>query len=375
MSYGLRDYGSMLASNARVEAYARALRRVVHPGDVVLDLGAGTGMFSLIACQLGARRVHACDTNPAVQVARELARKNGFGDRIVCLEQPSDRLTLPEQVDVVVSDLRGVLPLHGRHLPTLVDARTRHLRPGGALLPWRDQLWLALAEAAEDHHRAVSPWGKNDLGFNLGPWSSLLANGWVSAQPRSSQLASAPVEWAVLDYHTIECPDVHRRVTCAANRDATVHGFFLWFDATIADGITFSGGPDAPKMPYGCGFFPWPRPVAVQAGDAVEIDLGAKLVGDDYTWTWRTRVRDASFSQSTFFGAALSPELLRKRAAGHAPDLNEDGRVALRVLEGFGQRKTNAQVAEQLLAEFPGRFGSQEECLGFVGKLAGKYGR
>jgi protein arginine N-methyltransferase 1 len=183
------------------------------------------------------------------------------------------------------------------------------------------------------------------------------------------------VTWAENDYTTVSSPDIGNRVACAANRDATVHGFFLWFDATIAPGITFSGGPDSPKMPYGCGFFPWPRPVSVQAGDAVEIDLGAKLVGDDYIWTWRTRARDMTFSQSTFLGAPLSPELLRKRAAGHAPDLNEDGRVVLRVLEGFGQRKTNAQLAEQLLAEFPGRFGSEEECLGFVGKLAGKYGR
>ena len=373
MSYSLRDYGSMIGDDVRAEAYARAMRQVIRPGDVVLDLGAGTGIFSLLACRLGARQVHACDTNPALQVARELARGNGFGDRITCHDGRSDKLTLPERVDVIVSDLRGVLPLHGRHLPTLIDARTRHLKPGGTLLPQRDRLWVALAETAEEHQRAVTPWGKNDFEFDLGPWSSLLANAWGPAQAQSSQLASPPALWAELDYRTITSPDVKNHVTCTASGAAEVHGFFLWFDATIADSVTFSGGPDAPKMPYGCGFFPWPRPVTVKAGDAVEIDIDATLVGDEYTWTWRTRLGDTRFTQSTFFGACLSPETLRKRGAGHVPDLNEEGRVTLRVLEALGQRRPLGQIAEALLVEFPNRFTNRAECLGFVGNLSSKY--
>ena len=59
MSYSIRDYGTMMADEVRTNAYAEALRRAVRPGDVVLDLGAGTGIFSLLACRFGARRVHA----------------------------------------------------------------------------------------------------------------------------------------------------------------------------------------------------------------------------------------------------------------------------------------------------------------------------
>ena len=163
------------------------------------------------------------------------------------------------------------------------------------------------------------------------------------------------------------------RVTCVASREATVHGFFLWFDATLADGVSFSGGPDAPKMPYGCGFFPWPRPLNAKPGDTVQIDIDATLVGDDYNWTWRTHLGDTRFAQSTFFGACVSPETLRKRAADHVPELNEDGRLTLRVIEELRQRRPLGQIAEALLANFPGRFTSQAECLGFVGKLSGKY--
>ena len=55
--YTVDSFGRMIADPARSTAYAEALRRCVRPGDVVVDLGAGTGAFSLLACRLGAGRV------------------------------------------------------------------------------------------------------------------------------------------------------------------------------------------------------------------------------------------------------------------------------------------------------------------------------
>jgi protein arginine N-methyltransferase 1 len=373
MSYSIRDYGAMMADEVRTHAYAEALRRVVKPGAVVLDLGAGTGIFSLLACRFGARRVHAADENAAVRIARELGRSNGYGDRIVCHEVSGHRLTLPEPVDVIISDLRGVLPLSGRSVSTLIDARARLLKPGGILLPQRDSLWVALASSPEDHQRAVAPWSTNDLGFDLGVWSALLANSWIRAEPRAAQLLSRPVPWCDLDYRIVDSPDARRQVTCVSDRDAEAHGFYLWFDATIVEGVGFSGGPDAPKLPYGCGFFPWPRSVPLNAGDAVTIDLDAKLVGDDYTWTWRTVAGEARFEQSTFYSSVVSAETMRRRAASHVPELTEEGRVMLRALDGLRRGRSLGETADDLLAEFRGRFGSREECLGFVGDLAVKY--
>jgi type I protein arginine methyltransferase len=57
--YRITGYGDMIADRPRMRAYAQALEQAVFPGCSVLDIGAGTGIFSLLACRFGARRVDA----------------------------------------------------------------------------------------------------------------------------------------------------------------------------------------------------------------------------------------------------------------------------------------------------------------------------
>jgi hypothetical protein len=60
---------------------------------------------------------------------------NGYADRITFHQTLSSAITLPQPADVIVSDLRGVLPLMQHHIPAIVDARQRLLAPGGVLIP------------------------------------------------------------------------------------------------------------------------------------------------------------------------------------------------------------------------------------------------
>ena len=48
-------HADMLLDNARVDAYSRAVAIAVRPGDVVADVGTGTGLLSFLSLQAGAR--------------------------------------------------------------------------------------------------------------------------------------------------------------------------------------------------------------------------------------------------------------------------------------------------------------------------------
>lgn len=84
--YSIAGYGRMIADSVRMEAYSRALRQCIRPSSVVIDLGAGTGIFSLLTCQYGARRVYAIEQDDAISVARAHAAANGYADRIVFVQ-------------------------------------------------------------------------------------------------------------------------------------------------------------------------------------------------------------------------------------------------------------------------------------------------
>src|SRR5262245_37812609 len=161
--YTISMYGFMIADNARMDAYVEALRRAVKPDSIVVDIGAGTGVFALLACRFGARRVYAVEPSDAIQVAREIAAANGYADRIEFIQKLSTEVTLPGQADVIISDLRGLLPCLGNHISSVVDARARLLKPGGMLIPQRDHVWVAVVEAGETYEDNLDHWDKYDF--------------------------------------------------------------------------------------------------------------------------------------------------------------------------------------------------------------------
>ena len=166
-TYSLTGYGEMIADTVRMECYVEALRRAVSPGCTVLEIGTGTGIAAMIACQFGAKRVYAVEPSSAIAVASELAAENGFADRITFVRGLSTDLTLPAGADVIVSDLRGVLPLFGHHIGSIADARTRLLRPGGTMIPMRDAIWGALVQSPRLHHEVVGPWTQHSRGLAM----------------------------------------------------------------------------------------------------------------------------------------------------------------------------------------------------------------
>jgi protein arginine N-methyltransferase 1 len=381
--YSLAGYGSMIADQHRMEAYARALESVIRPGSVVVDLGSGTGIFSFLACQFGARRVFALEPDDAIQVAREIARANGFDDRIEFIQELSTSVTLPERADVIVSDLRDILPPFQRHLPSIVDARARHLKHDGTLIPQRDTLWAAVVEAPESYGKLVDPWSGSDFKLDLSAARNKVLNTVTKVRLKPEALLTEPHCWASLDYTRVESPNIAGAFSASLRRAGTAHGILIWFDSVLLEGIGFSNSPCAPELIYGSAFFPWLEPVVVEPGDHVALELQANLVGEDYVWRWKSRVLEggdsssvkAEFDQSSFFGVPVVPGALHKRATNHLPVRNEEGEVNLFVLSLMGADTTVAEIAARLQERFPNRFRQFRDALTHVGDIAVKYSR
>lgn len=381
--FSLGDYGSMIAHQARAAAYAEALRKTVCKGSVVLEIGTGPGVFAVLACQFGADRVFAIEPAEIIQVAREVAAANGCSQRIIFFEEFSNRVTLPCRADVMLSDLRGALPFFRRHIPDIVDARQRFLAPGGTLIARKDFVWAAIAEAPKSYSEVVDPWDRNPFGQDLSLPRRLAVNNIQKIRVSPSQLLTSPRLWAALDYASIDTPDVRGDLEWKVERAGTGHGIVVWFDADLADGVSFSNAPGSPEGIYGSLFFPWTQPVRLAPDQMVRVSLEAKLVEDEYIWRWSTRseplegsgASSIHFEQTQLAGAVLSTTRLPRLEAGYVPHLSEEGLLRRRAFDLMDGMFSLEEIARRLAAEFPQRFSSWQQALSFAGAISQEFSR
>ena len=101
----------MLADQRRVQAFRRILAVAVSPGDVVVDIGTGTGLLALLAVGAGASRVYAIERGDVIDLAQHIARQNRVEDRVTFVRGDSREVQIPETADLVMGELIGSLGL------------------------------------------------------------------------------------------------------------------------------------------------------------------------------------------------------------------------------------------------------------------------
>jgi protein arginine N-methyltransferase 1 len=380
MEYSVVSYGDMISDRVRMEAYAKALERTVRPDSVVLDIGTGTGIFALLASRLGARRVFAIEPDDVIEVARETARANGCENRIEFIQAVSTRVTLPERATVLVCDMRGVLPLHRSFIPSVADARGRLLADGASLIPLTDSLWVAPIESSDTYERRIERWDGTPYGLDLDAARRLVVNEWWKVNLGPETLLAEPSPLATLDYRSLSSPNLGGDVCWQVRRAGILHGFAVWFDTELARGISFSNAPGQPKTIYGQAFFPLPQPSKVAERDAVSLRFSASLVGDDYVFSWETRVLEpplaqvkVELKQSNLFALPLSAASLHQLRETATPSLSRDGEAASFVLGRIDGRRSLGELSQEVEARFPDLFPSPTDPLRFVTEVAQRH--
>jgi len=161
MAFGTGTHPSTQLCLAAIEDYLR-------PGDEVIDLGCGSGILSIAAARLGARRIRALDIDPqAVSITRENAARNGVAQAINASAGSLDDLleACAPSADLLVANiLAPVLETMAR------QGLARAVRPGGVVI-----LAGILAEQAESVLEACLAGGLQRLDERRsGEWVALV---------------------------------------------------------------------------------------------------------------------------------------------------------------------------------------------------------
>lgn len=370
------EHHTYLSDRSRLEAYSAAIHATVRPGDVVLDLGCGTGILGLLACQAGASRVYAVDSTGMIEVARRLARDNGLTGRIVHLNELSLQARLPEPVDVVVCDQMGCFGLDAGVIEYMTDARKRFLKPEGRLIPRRLTLEVAAVDMNELRTQ-VEFWGSTPAGFEFGSVRKWAVNSRHAVKYRPEHLLSNSVPGTTVDLLSGSTRAFTFGVSLDVGRPGTFDGIAGWFSAELAPGATMSNSPlDARAIDRHAAFFPVERPVQVHEGDAVDVRM--HVIPLEKVMTWKVSVRRrqgadsvevASFVHSTFSGLVVPRERLRKTQPSFRPKLTRRGEARAFALALCNGRRALVEIEENLFEQYRDLFTGRDQASVFVSEL------
>jgi type II protein arginine methyltransferase len=263
---------SIVRDHPRNKAYEDALRSAIFPGCTVLEIGTGTGLLAMMAARAGAARVITCEADPAIAAAaRENVAINGFADRVTVVNKHSTKLDLADVgglADILVSEIVSNDMLSEGTLPAHEDAIPRLLKPGGAVIPVRGQIRIALMD---DGGAAQSDLGLIES-FDLSAFNRLrrpYRN--IPVGSASITLRSAATDLFAFDFGRGPWRS-ERRETVVASHGGRVSGIVQWIALDLDDRERYENhpGPDATSC-WGAIYWPFARPVMSEPGEAFSI--------------------------------------------------------------------------------------------------------
>jgi predicted RNA methylase len=272
-----RWHFEMLNDRERTHAYEAAISRVVQPGDLVLDIGTGAGLLSLLAARYGAERVVSCEgVDRVADVAERVAARNGFADRISIVRKWSTDVAvgaeLPRLADVLVTEIIDCALVGEGIVDTVRHAREHLLAPQARIVPARATLYAQLVESRAlehlNHVRRVAGFDVSDLNR----LSSLAYFPLRLAQTDYRPLAP-PVEALRFDFEAGEYPGERTTVTCRPVADGMCHAVALWFWVELVPGVVLSNEPANVRSHWEQAVQCFVSPIPVRAGRPVELGL------------------------------------------------------------------------------------------------------
>jgi protein arginine N-methyltransferase 1 len=285
------EHARMLHDDRRTSDYLAALAQAVRPGDVVLDIGTGSGVLAIAAARAGAQHVYAVEASDIAEVAERVFAVNGMEDRITLISGWSRTIDLPERADLLVSEIIGNEPFEEEILETTLDARRRLLKPDARLIPNAVTLFARplLIPEAEARQRAL---GRAALerwqelyGIDFEPLAAAAAPRPVNS-PTEAEVAAtwstvgAPAVLSELDLSTFEAAVVRASADLVLDTPGPVNAVAVTFRAHLHGQISHTLDPWRwPTSSWATSVWVLPDPVEIGPGAALRVQYNRRVPG------------------------------------------------------------------------------------------------
>ena len=201
-----------------------------------MDIGCGTGVLSIFAARAGAKKVHAIENAEIANFAKEIIRQNGLSKIITVHKGKVEEVSIPEKVDIIISEWMGYFLLYESMLDSVLFARDKYLKPNGKMFPNRGQIFVAAIEDEKFKDSKVGFW-KDVYGIDMSCMATTVLREPLIDVLDSRAINSSSCKIVDFDFDHMKKSDVEFSTTYSITfqRNDKVHGLVAWFDTLFSN--------------------------------------------------------------------------------------------------------------------------------------------
>ena len=283
----------MMNEHRRNEAYQKAIGSVIQGDEVVLDIGTGAGLLSMIAADRGAKEIITCEMSATIsKIAGRIIKKNGFENKIRIINKNSKDLILGQDIsnkaDILVSEILSSEFVGEGVQTTILDAKRRLLKKNGKVIPERGSIMIALIENTEKLAKEL--FVDNVLGFDISNFNVITAKKWTTTFREGPVFLSDPTEAFVFDFRNFEkIYQDKKTIKMEVNRAGACAGLVQWIKIQLYDDIEYQNNPTEMYRSnsvsgWNTPIFKFIEPIDVKSGDILDINASLQ---EDSVWFWK----------------------------------------------------------------------------------------
>ena len=266
---------SMMNDAPRNEAYLKALNLAIGEDDVVLEIGTGSGLLSMMAADAGAKNVITCEASSTIaKAATRIIEKNGYSEKITVIDKISTELIvgkdLPRQADVVISEVLSAEFVGEGVRSTILDANQRLLSDGGRMVPESGAIKVALLGSNTEICNKISV---NTIeGYDLSNFNSIMSQKIsLNLNDRPTLLSNSEDAFNLNLYDSQPISKSEKVLSLKVTKSGLCLGVIQWLRVQLFDHIEYENTPGDTASHWPTPVYLFDQPLEVTAGQILEV--------------------------------------------------------------------------------------------------------
>jgi predicted RNA methylase len=197
-----------LVDEKRTLAYRNAIMSAVKPGDVVADLGTGSGIMAMFAAEAGAKKVYAIEASEKnYKQAKNVFRVNGLKNKIILTKCDARELVLPEKVDVIICEMISTGLIDELQVPVMNHVM-KFAKKGARIIPAVFEQYAELVFNKDQYYGYKVPLIRREYEWH---------------KETKSELLTEKVMYSKMNFRRHSNPVINKRVVLKALKNGTAN--------------------------------------------------------------------------------------------------------------------------------------------------------